>query len=306
MPGGVTSVPAAAVVAGDVHGAVVGPRPDDARLQHRLLDVVEDGEVLFAGHVDGDRRTRDDLSFGGEGGEVRRDGLPVAGRRWWRRERTASRGRPCWGREARRGWGRRAGSGTPGRAGCARRGFRNRRSTAPPVPCAGYRARSGPCSWRRRCPDHRAWAPPDRSRNPRGPPRSTASRRAPSVRAGRAPRWSSCPAGRRRGGRGSRRTRPPGRVRRWAGCSCVDQVLPPSSETLAPPSFDWIRMSGFSGLIHMSWLSPCGSRLRHPAHVPRRRTSSGLPPCPRGCRGRWGAPRGCCSRRAGCGSAGSR
>jgi hypothetical protein len=32
-------------------------------------------------------------------------------------------------------------------------------------------------------------------------------------------------------------------------------------ETFAPPSFDWIMMSELFGLIHMSWLSPCGTRI---------------------------------------------
>src|SRR5262245_6022269 len=40
----------------------------------------------------------------------------------------------------------------------------------------------------------------------------------------------------------------------------VDQLAPPSSVTLAPPSLDSMKTSGLSGLIHMSWLSPWGTR----------------------------------------------
>src|SRR5688500_11113088 len=41
---------------------------------------------------------------------------------------------------------------------------------------------------------------------------------------------------------------------------CVVQVRPVSEETFAPPSFDWIMIPPLVGLIHMSWLSPCGVR----------------------------------------------
>jgi hypothetical protein len=38
-------------------------------------------------------------------------------------------------------------------------------------------------------------------------------------------------------------------------------VLPPSVETLAPPSFAWIMMLPSLGLTQMSWLSLCGVRI---------------------------------------------
>src|SRR6516225_964579 len=46
---------------------------------------------------------------------------------------------------------------------------------------------------------------------------------------------------------------------------CVDQVWPPSVETLAPPSLPLIRILLFVGLIQKSWLSPCGVPI--PDHV---------------------------------------
>ena len=44
--------------------------------------------------------------------------------------------------------------------------------------------------------------------------------------------------------------------------SWVDQVSPPSMETFAPPSFAWMWMFGWSGLIQRSWLSPWGVNFR--------------------------------------------
>ncbi len=48
-------LPCLAVVTGDVERSVVGARPDDARLEHRLADRVDHREVLLARHVDRDR-----------------------------------------------------------------------------------------------------------------------------------------------------------------------------------------------------------------------------------------------------------
>src|SRR5687767_2480384 len=43
---------------------------------------------------------------------------------------------------------------------------------------------------------------------------------------------------------------------------CVVHVRPPSVDTFAPPSFDWTIVFPSRGLIHMSWLSPCGVEKR--------------------------------------------
>ena len=77
-PGRRDVLPVLAVVSREMDRSIVGPNPDDPFFERGFLNLVNDREMLLAGHVDRDGIARNNLGLRCERGEVRRDGLPNA------------------------------------------------------------------------------------------------------------------------------------------------------------------------------------------------------------------------------------